>query len=156
MEVWMWQFAIFLPVNLSCTYVAVTLHKTELFGTAEHTDVARPSMRIKLVHTVLKVVIHKGSESVCADTVTPNIGFANVNADGTINALTVLDLANLFVVLVNGVGAYPSNVSAVPFDFKLPPANIIGKIFHRLIVFTPRFALGFLVRFDRLPRCIGI
>lgn len=44
MEVWMWQFAIFLPVNLSCTYVAVTLHKTELFGTAEHTDVARPSM----------------------------------------------------------------------------------------------------------------
>ena len=24
MEVWMWQFAIFLPVNLSCTYVAVS------------------------------------------------------------------------------------------------------------------------------------
>lgn len=86
-------------------------------------------MCVKLVHAVLKVVIHKGTESVCADAVAPYVGFANVNADGTIDGLTVLDLANPFVVLVNGVGAYPANVSAVPFDLKLPTANIVGNSF---------------------------
>ena len=95
----------FLPVNLSCAYVAVTLHKAKLFGTAEHTDVTRPSLCVKLVHAILKVVIHKSTEGICADSVTPHIGFANINANGTINGLTVLDLSNPFVVLVNGIGA---------------------------------------------------
>lgn len=31
---------VFPSANLSCAYVAVTFHKAELFGTAEHTDIA--------------------------------------------------------------------------------------------------------------------
>ena len=81
------QPIIFLPVNLSCAYVTVTLLEAELFGTAKHTDVARPSLCVKLVHAVLKVVVHKGTERVCANTVTPHVGFANINADGTIYAV---------------------------------------------------------------------
>ena len=104
------QPIIFLSVNLSCAYVTVTLLEAELFGTAEHTDIARPRLCVKLVHAVLKVVIHKSTESVCADTFAPNIGFANINADGTINGLTVFDLANPFVILDNGIGAYPADV----------------------------------------------
>ena len=79
-----------LSVNLSCTYVAVTLHKAELFSTAEHTDIARPSLCIKLIHAVLEVVIHKRTESVCANAVTPHIGFADIDADGTIDGLSIL------------------------------------------------------------------
>jgi len=35
-------------------------------------------------------------------------------------------------------------------------SNIFGKIFHRLVVFLPGCALSFRVRFDRLPRSIGL
>ena len=65
-------------------------------------------------------------ESIRADAVTPNIGFADINADGTIDVLTILDLAKLFVIIVDGIRADPTNVSAIPFNFKLPTASIVG------------------------------
>ena len=57
--------------------------------------------------------------------------------------LTCLAAFDPFVVIVNAIGADPADVPAVPFDLELSTKNILGKIFHRIIVFGPVFALGF-------------
>lgn len=63
------QSIIFLSVNLSYTHIAVTLHEAEFFDTAEHTEVARPSLCVKLIHAIFKVIVYNGTKSICADTV---------------------------------------------------------------------------------------
>ena len=94
---------IFLSVNLSYTHVAVALHKAELFGTTEHADITRPSLCVNLFRTILKVVVYKGSESICANAFAPYLGFANANSDSTVYSLTIFNLVNPLIVLINWI-----------------------------------------------------
>ena len=150
------QGIVYFSFNLSFADIAVTLCKAQ-FGTAtDHPGVARPSLCVQFGYTAVKIVFNIGPERICADAVTPYIRFANVNADRTIDGLAILDFSNPFVMLIDGIRADPANVSAIPFDLKLPAANIIGKILHRLIAFLLGYTLCFRVRFDRLPRSIGL
>ncbi len=133
------QSVISFSIDLSEAGLAVALDKAELLSTAKHTDISRPSLRIKLVHAaILKLIIHKGAERICAESASPSIPFANVNTDGTVKILSFLRLLEPLIIFVDTVGADPADMSAVPFIFKFPPASIIGNIFDGFIVFTPR------------------
>ena len=112
--------------HLTNTTIAVTLCKAQFGSTANHPGVARPSLCVQFGYTAVKIVVNKGPERICAYAVTPHIGFADIDADGTIDGLSILDLTDPFVMFIDGIRADPANVSAIPFNFKLPATNIIG------------------------------
>lgn len=111
-------------------------------------------MGVKRIYAVFKIVIHKGAEGFCADAVSPQTGLAYINTDSAADGLAVLDFSYPFAVFVYKIGAYPSDVPAVPFDFKPPPARVIGEILYGFIVFRPAFAFACLVGILLLPRSV--
>ena len=60
--------------------------------------------------------------------------FAYISTNSTISGLTGFDFSNPFIVLANVIGADPADVSAIPFDLKLPAEYIIRKLLYGFIV----------------------
>ena len=120
---------------MTASHNPAAFHKAELFRASDHSEIAGPGLCVKLPHAIQKVIVNKGTQGIRADAIAPYIRFTNINANGTVYRLSFLNLTEPLKLLVNGIGAYPANMPAIAFNFKLPPAQAVRKVFYRFIVF---------------------
>ena len=116
------------PIDFPISDFPFALLKPQLLGTANHADVARPGLGVKLMTALVEVIIHKGSQCLGSDAMAPCITFANVNANSTICSLTFLDFPHTLIVFVDEIGTDPSDMSSIPLNFKLPANSVFRGI----------------------------
>ena len=75
-----YQSVVFLPINKIDTTLPLHFYKSKLSGASKHAFVATPGFQQKSVLAKATVILHEGSQSLCANTLAPIFHLADFNS----------------------------------------------------------------------------